>query len=327
MAQQIDIVANLLMKVDGAEAGINKLKSSLSKLKLPDGLDKNLTKSFANLDGIFERYRNQLNKGFKTKGDVSAFAKTGKELEAELDRVSKHMTELTGKKIDFKVNSEPIKQLQKDLTNLIEQQQKLSNQALNFKIEGSNGQSIQSLLEGIRKTAGDTKAGRAANSAIANLQMGDVASTKANIETIIASLGRLKQAKQDAEVVAGSGLNMAGAANAIKAQLDTATSGLQKVKTDADAAKASLEQMQGKQLGEAANQANKLAKDMQQVGASMNQANKSAQDFASSSFRMANQLDQLKSSTQYFFGLRNMINLLKRGFREALDTVKELDAG
>ena len=60
MAQQIDIVANLLMKVDGAEAGINKLKSSLSKLKLPDGLDKNLTKSFANLDGIFERYRNQL---------------------------------------------------------------------------------------------------------------------------------------------------------------------------------------------------------------------------------------------------------------------------
>ena len=326
MAQQIDIIANIITKVDGAEAGINRLKNGLSKLKLPDGLDKNLTKSFANLDGIFERYRNQLNKGFKTKGDVSAFAKTGKELEAELDRVSKYMTELTGKKIDFKVNSEPIKQAQKDLANLIEQQQQLSNKALNFKVEGSNGQSIQSLLEGIKKTAGDTKAGRAANSAIANLQMGDVASAKANIETIIASLGRLKKAKQDAEVVAGSGLNMAGAANAIKAQLDTATSGLQKVKTDADAAKASLEQMQGKQLGEAANQANKLAKDVQQVGASMNQANKSAQDFASSSFRMANQLDQLKSSTQYFFGLRNMINLLKQGFREALNTVKELDA-
>lgn len=326
MAQQIDIIANIITKVDGAEAGINKLKNSLSQLKIPDGLDKNLTKSFANLDGIFERYRNQLNKGFKTKGDVSAFAKTGKELEAELDRVSKYMTELTGKKIDFKVNSEPIKQAQKDLANLIDQQQKLSNQALNFKVDGSNGQSIQSLLEGIRKTAGDTKAGRAANSAIANLQMGDVAGAKANIETIIASLGRLKKAKQDAEVVVGSGLNMAGAADAINKQLGTATSGLQKVKTDADAAKASLEQMQGKQLGEAANQANKLAKDVQQVGASMNQANKSAQDFASSSFRMANQLDQLKSSTQYFFGLRNMINLLKQGFREALNTVKELDA-
>ena len=326
MAQQIDIIANIITKVDGAEAGINRLKNGLSKLKLPDGLDKNLTKSFANLDGIFERYRNQLNKGFKTKGDVSAFAKTGKELEAELDRVSKYMTELTGKKIDFKVNSEPIKQAQKDLANLIEQQQQLSNKALNFKVEGANGQSIQSLLEGIRKTAGDTKAGRAANSAIANLQMGDAASAKANIETIIASLDRLKKAKQDAEVVAGTGLNMAGAANAIKAQLDTATSGLQKVKADADAAKASLEQMQGKQLADAGDKANKLAKDLLQVQSSMNQANKSAQDFANSSFRMANQLDQLKSSTQYFFGLRNMINLLKQGFREALNTVKELDA-
>lgn len=326
MAQQIDIIANIITKVDGAEAGINKLKNSLSQLKIPDGLDKNLTKSFANLDGIFERYRNQLNKGFKTKGDVSAFAKTGKELEAELDRVSKYMTELTGKKIDFKVNSEPIRQAQKDLANLIEQQQQLSNKALNFKVEGANGQSIESLLKGIRETAGNTKAGQAANAALANLQMGDVSGAKAKIEELIVAYGRLRDEKKKNAAVADSGLNILGAANAIKAQLDTATSGLQKVKTDADAAKASLEQMQGKQLGEAANQANKLAKDVQQVGASMNQANKSAQDFASSSFRMANQLDQLKSSTQYFFGLRNMINLLKQGFREALNTVKELDA-
>ena len=46
MPQQIDIVANLLMKVDGAEAGINKLKSSLSKLKMPEGLENSFKKSF-----------------------------------------------------------------------------------------------------------------------------------------------------------------------------------------------------------------------------------------------------------------------------------------
>ena len=46
MPQQIDIVANLLMKVDGAEAGINKLKSSLSKLEIPKGLENGLNKNY-----------------------------------------------------------------------------------------------------------------------------------------------------------------------------------------------------------------------------------------------------------------------------------------
>ena len=141
MAQQIDIVANLLMKVDGAEAGINRLKSGLSKLKLPDNLDKNLLKSFTNLDGIFERYRNQLNKGFQTKGDVTGFAKIGKELDSEMSRISKYMTELTGKQIDFKVNSEPIKKAEQELEKLLQQQQKLTNATLNFKIGGPNGSS------------------------------------------------------------------------------------------------------------------------------------------------------------------------------------------
>ena len=324
MAQQVDIIANIITKVDGAEAGINKLKSSLSKLKMPDGLDKNLTKSFANLDGIFERYRNQLNKGFKTKGDVSAFAKTGRELEAELSKVSHYMTELTGKKIDFKVNSEPIKQAERELAKLIEQQQKLTNTALNFKVDGAKGQSIQSLLEGIKKEAGNTKAGKAANAALANLQMGDVEGAKTKVEEVITAYKRLGDEKKKAEV-AGSGLNISGAATAIKEQLGTATSGLQQVKTEADQAKVSLEQMQGKQLGEAANQANKLATDMLEVNSSMSQANKTAQDFANSSFRMANELDQLKSSTQYFFGLRNMLSLFKRGIDDAVQSVKELD--
>ena len=47
MSQQIDIVANLLMKVDGAEAGLNKLRNSLSKLKMPEGLENSFKKSFS----------------------------------------------------------------------------------------------------------------------------------------------------------------------------------------------------------------------------------------------------------------------------------------
>ena len=87
---------------------------------------------------------------------------------------------------------------------------------------------------------------------------------------------------------------------------------LSKVKTDSfeRGAQAVLE------LGAGAQKASQEAKDL---GASIDGA-------ASSSVRMADELQQLKTSTQYFFSLRNMINLFKRGVREAVDVIKELDA-
>ena len=328
MAQQIDIVANLLMKVDSAEAGVNKLKNSLSKLKLPDNIDKNLAKSFTNLDGIFERYRNQLSKGFKTKGDVTGFAKIGKELDSEMNRISKYMTELTGKPVDFKINSEPIRRAEQELAKLLEQQQKLTNATLSFKIEGLNdkgGSSIQKILEDIQKIAGDTNAGKAAKGALESLQLGDVSKAKAQLDEIIAAYRRLGQTKKEAEV-AGTGMNIAQAAGAVKANIDTAASGLQKVKDEANGTSEALGRMRYDQLGRAATEVNKLAKGMEQNAAATSQANKAAQEYAQSSFNMTKQLEQLQSSTQYFFGLRNMINLFKRGVREAISTIKELDA-
>ena len=81
MSQEFNIVGNLLLKVDGAEAGLNKLKNSLSKLEMPKGLENSFKKSFSSLDDIFARYKKQLEKGFDTKADVSNITKIGKELE------------------------------------------------------------------------------------------------------------------------------------------------------------------------------------------------------------------------------------------------------
>ena len=146
--QQIDIVANLLMKVDGAEAGINKLKNSLSKLKMPEGLENSFKKSFANLDVIFARYRSQVEKGFSTKADVTNFAKTGKALDAELDRISKHFTELTGKQVDFKINNAEITKTEQELEKLITQRNELAKTAVKFEITGAKEgyKDIESLL-------------------------------------------------------------------------------------------------------------------------------------------------------------------------------------
>jgi hypothetical protein len=47
---------------------------------------------------------------------------------------------------------------------------------------------------------------------------------------------------------------------------------------------------------------------------------------ANNQARLNTELDQVKSRIQYFFGLSNAINLVRRAVRGAVETVKELDA-
>ena len=192
MAQQIDLVANLLLKVDGAEAGLNKLRNSLSKLKMPEGLENSFKKSFSNLDSILARYKSQIEKGFDTKADVTAFAKTGKALDAELTRISKHFTELTGKEINFRVNNDEIIRAEKELQTLVEQKEQLAKSALQIKIEGGTSglKDIETLLKKLQEVAGSTKTGEYATNALNFLKTGNIQNAVVQLDKAAASCKR-----------------------------------------------------------------------------------------------------------------------------------------
>ena len=326
MAQQIDIVANLLMKVDGAEAGINKLKNSLSKLKMPEGLENSFKKSFANLDVLFARYRSQVEKGFSTKADVANFAKTGKALDAELDRISKHFTELTGKQVDFKVNSAEIVKTEQELEKLIAQRNELAKSSVKFEITGAKEgyKDIESLLTKLKEVAGNTKTGQYASGALDFLKQGDLQSALVLLEKASVSCKRLSQEKKD--LFAPTGLDMSTAIKKIVEELTGAEGKFGNVNTEVAKFEQILADLRTGQIKNAGELAQRLADDMLNAGTAAKQANGAMQDFAQSSFSMSQQLSQLQQSTQYFFGLRNMINLLKRGLKEAISTIKELDA-
>ena len=326
MAQQVDIVANLLMKVDGAEAGINKLKNSLSKLKMPEGLENSFKKSFSNLDTIFAKYRSQVEKGFNTKGDVSAFSKTSKELDAELNRISKHFTELTGKQIDFKVKSDSIVKAEKDLQNLIAQKEKLGKDTLQFKIDGGKGKSdIESLLKTFKEIAGvSTNAGKAANNVLGGLGRGDITSTLNAAKQLEQAYQRLGSKKKDL-FSSTTGLDMGTVVTALITQLTGVENKFKVVDGEIKITTQDLARFKADQIGDAASQVEKLSNSFEQNKSAINQANGAMQDYARSSQSMSQQLGDLQQSTQYFFSLRNMINLFKRGIDSAIDSVKQLD--
>jgi len=328
MAQQIDIVANLLMKVDGAEAGINKLKNSLSKLKMPEGLENSFKKSFSNLDTIFARYRSQIAKGFETKGDVSAFSKTSKELDAELNRISKHFTELTGKSIDFKVKNEGLINAEKELAKLVEQKNKLTadTKGIQLKFEGKEAtKDIESLMKAVEKAAGNTKAGNFMGGALIDLDKGNISKTITQLEQAASAAQKLGD-KKKAAFEGENGISMVAAIQKIISELRKAEGEFSKTDTAIDEVKSGIDSIRADQMQKVGQYAENAANSFEQERSALNQLNGEAQEYARTTQSMSQQLGDLQQSTQYFFSLRNMINLLKRGIDDAIQSVKELDA-
>ena len=320
MAQQIDIIANFIARTNNAEAGINKLKNSLNQLKIPANIDADLKKSFSNLDGLFARYKSQLENGFKTKGDVSAFAKTGKQIEAEYDRISAAITKLTGKEISFKTDLTAIQNAEKEVEKLIAQKEKLAQD-----IKGGLG--LTDFLKAMQASdvgRRGTKVFDASNMLQASLGRGDIEKASADVERLISELNRMSEARRKA-LEERTGTSLGNIIEELRSKITGADQSMTKFGTDIKTTSDNMAQIRADGFDRANKALNDATNSAGKVTSGIKQLNGEAQAAANNMLSMSTQLQQLQQSTQYFFSLRNMVNLFKRGVREAVDTVKELD--
>ena len=317
MTLEMDVIA----KVDGAIGGINKIKSTLQGIKMPPKLGADLEKSFSNLGGLFEKYKDQVKNGFNTKGDVSAFAKTAKQIDNEVDRLSKNLHKLTGEKITLNIETDRLKAVQKDLTTLIAQKEKLMSD-----VKGSFG------LDNYFKAFKDSSVGRsgtkirdAANVMQTSLQHGDIAKALEDVKTLEAEYDKMSD-KRKAAFKELTGVSGDAAIQQLKTNLQSATQETTKLDNSIKTTTQDLENIPTQMMNDASKQAEKAAQGMDKLATETKQVTASSTEAARATQSMSQQLQDLQHSTQYFFSLRNMINLFKRGVQDAVQSVKELDA-
>lgn len=111
------------------------------------------------------------------------------------------------------------------------------------------------------------------------------------------------------------GSNISGADNIDKYDLDAVNSALKGLET-------SQGERVKKLLTDIQKEANGAAGGVDQL----NSSGKSLKGAVTTTEQFNRELDMMQNRIQYFFGLNNSIQLLKRGLREAYNTVKELDS-
>lgn len=318
MPQQIDIVANLLMKVDGAESGLKRLQNSLSGLKLPKGLDSDLKKSMSNLEGLFATYRKQIEKGFDTKSDVSAFTKTAKSVNAEYDRITRTLDKLNNTNVTFNIKSDSIKKVEQDLDNIIKKRDQLSTDTQN---------SIAVDLANIQKAGSrSTKVQDYSNMLGVAIDKGQWQEALRLAQLLKTQFEGLSDKTKQAFASMSNGKSATAALDDIIEACRKGGEGFDKLEKEGKEAAELLASLQAKDLEQIEKALAKMGGEWQESTNGAKALNGEMTELARSTQSMSQQLGDLQQSTQYFFSLRNMINLLKRGISDAVQTVKELDA-
>ena len=317
MAQQFDIVGNLLLKVDGAEVGVNKLRNSLSKLKLPNNIDSDLKKSFSNLDGLFSKYKSQLQNGFKTKADVSGFTKTAKEINAEYDKITKKIGQLNNTNVSFNIKNDSIVAAEKSLNKLLETQKQLTQNTKN---------SIEKDLAAITKAGSRSTTVKDISGQLSTaINTGDMQKAVELAQQLKTKMIELKSA-QTSWAKSGSTISLSDTLDKIVVACQKGAQGFDGLEKETKEAAQVLANLQAGDLEKINQLLDGMSGDWDRSTSAMKAASGEMEAYANSAQSAVQQVKDLQQSTQYFFSLRNMINLLKRGIREAVDVVKELDA-
>ena len=339
---------NIAVDMNTTEAigGINKIEKQLQRLSLPKGLENSFEKVVQKIRSDIAEIQNIENKGIKTKGDYNRYNKLTEGVNNEYSKLLNLINRLNSEKITLKADTGQIQQIE----NKIKQVQKDFRQAFNTSdaYKGSNG------LKNFETTLGklDTKSKTLAPNLRAmmdSLKGGDIRGAQASVQSLMTTMGRLSTVNKikisealgltdltgklnEAKVAGG---HLSSEINSMfKTQVsDRINQLIKQIGKDGALSAQEIERLSAELLQVKAGNLEKvddiirrLATDAKSASTSFGDMSAKAQDSAMYQYDKAMQVNDLRMQVQYFFGLQNMIHLFQKGVKDAIDTVKELDA-
>lgn len=335
-ASKLEKSLNELSLFSGKELNIDEAKQALKiiqdiqkagvnfqgVLKNIGGLDlKNLkldsfAKSYDDITNAVKRYEQAVENVKKSTTNAYAKAQTEqKNLKSQITAAQSSLNEKTVKRDVALLDLEAEKQKLEEAKRIAEEYKKtVSEEVYNKSSQKANVDATEKRVTTLQKRATDI------NTTIDNLKkaIADYEKQIAQFESTKKRSISATPAVQNAwnEIInLLKGSNAPGVDKIAKYDLDAVNSALKGLET-------SQAEKVKQLLGDIQKNANGAAGGVDQLGNS----GKSLKGAVTTTEQFNRELDMMQNRIQYFFGLNNSIQLLKRGLREAYNTVKELDS-
>ena len=350
-----NIRANMSVGMDISDVlgSIKAIQGAFNGLKLPANLTGDTVKEFQKLQESISKYQDLMKKNPKdfTKGDVKNLEKLANDIDKSMTKLSDSFKGLSNQKVYLDADISKIKAAEDEINKIKSDiQTKLSEIKIDFKVgKKTSSQGFDDIFSGIEKAVSRSSTLKTAmGRMMADFGIGDMTKAISQLDGIEAHATKLTgTTKNLLNTFRELGLinfngtaedflkleNGTKAADALHKAFDGIRSALAQANPEvADLVKKLETATQGKLDAEAVGAKNyadamgNLAAKTEQAQQAQRALTSSNNQFVQSTMAATKQVEQLQQSTQYFFSLRNMINLLKRGVREAVESVKELDA-
>lgn len=307
------------LDISQINSSISKIQSTLSKIKLEPNLATDFTKLFNELQTEAQKFQNQLENGFKTKGDVTGLERTATKISTIFNQLTKDLNKVGT--LDFSKVLKIDSSLQGKISGIDEEIKNLNNS-----IKSITANNLQDVVNALSKlqTQGAKKAGL---NILENFKAGDIQEAINLTEQLIKKQEQYQERHnktrgKDSENIAA---NIKALGN-LKDALDTVAKEAKSFNDEIN----NLETNKIKELSQASenlsNDFDEASRNAQELRSSITSFTTEATSAANAQQRFNDEVSEVKNNVANFFSLANGVELFRDAVRSAFATVKELDA-
>ena len=297
-------------------SNVKSLRSALQNIKMPDKLSNSLQKNINDTIVSVEKLQQKSQQGFKKPADVSAFEKELNKADVSLNKV---VTDLN------KLNNEDLIKLNIDTTRINELKAKITDikKEMSTNVKGAMLNPTTGLKDSFSGMDQIIKKGTVAKQIydqfVNSVNRGNFSGAKQAFNDLENHLKRFGRGKIDSEQWKAFETAVKSAMGAAGIEVEKLAPKLAKLDKEID----EVTQVESNKF---ANNIGQMKNGIQDTANGFGVLADRERQAANEMLSMSQQMSQLKTQANYFFGLQNMFQLLKRGIRDAVDTIKELDA-
>lgn len=306
------------LDISQINSSISKIQSTLSKIKLEPNLATDFTKLFNELQTEAQKFQNQLENGFKTKGDVTGLERTASRISTIFNQLTKDLNKVGT--LDFSKVLKIDSSLQGKINGIDEEIKSLNNS-----LKAITDDNLQEVVNSLGKL--QTQGARKAGQGILNtFKTGDIQETINLIDQLIK---KQDQYKKQLETTGRTTTNV----DANKKALEELREKIDKIIPKMDDLNDKIESLESSKVREVSQASENLSNDFdeasrnaQELATNVNRFTTEAASAANAQQRFNDEVNEVKNNVANFFSLANGVELFRDAVRSAFETVKELDA-
>ena len=317
MANEQTIKINLKAVADfnDVASNVQEIQKVLSQLKLPDNLKNSFSNTFKELDKVLSKAQGQLDKGFQSKSDLTAYSKSIKQINALMSSLQSNMSKINPNilKDSFQIDTSALDRMNQKIT---EAKKKLSQEIDKTGIVSNISAAVDELNK-LSKVSGlkDLKN---------NLAAGD-------LDKVADTLNRLNtQVSKNQEKIAQGNPKWVEYAARVKElneafQKIISNAGINKIVNEVNTLTQESKNLNQIELDKFLNQFNSFSNDVAGAADEVADLTQTTYGAAESTVKLNSEMEQMKSKITMFFGLNNAVLLFQRALRSAYATIQDLD--